>query len=274
MNKHIKFVAFAAIALAASSAYADDAILNANNQVSLSGGIQNLNYKEISDIPAFSGTLDSEKGTQAAFGVSASRQGSIFGIKDVYTSVSTSFAFGNTTYDGHMLDFAFTPYQGTSKDFTSDVQLRIGKAFRFGGRSQFQVVPFVQYAFHYWNRNVASMYTEEYSHSAFGGGVLAQVAPTEKLVLSLDVAVSAMVGAQMETGGYPAAKMESKPITQVGVGVDYAVTKHLHVNASYKYANYQYGRSPMVTNASGMTMYEPNSKTTQNLVMVGIGYSF
>ncbi|CAB3780223.1 outer membrane protein [Pararobbsia alpina] len=274
MKKYTKLAAFVAIAMAASTAYADDAILNANNQVSLSGGASNLNYKEISraEVPT---TMNSETGTQAAIGISTSRQGSIFGIKDVYTSVSSSFAFGNTAYDGHLLDATFTPQKATSKNFTTDVQLRLGKAFRFGVRSQFQVVPFVQYGYHYWNRDAASLETEEYSHNAFGGGVLIQGAPTDKLVLSLDVAVSGMVGAQMKEVGFPAAQLESRPITQVGVGVDYAVTKHLHVNVNYKYSNYRYGISNSVTDATGRwSIYEPDSRTTQQLVMFGVGYSF
>jgi opacity protein-like surface antigen len=267
-----KVIILAALALVSVSALADDAILQANNQLSLSVGAHHLDYHEPSTFDTIPGDLDSEKGSQFTAGLTAVRQGSLFGINDVYTSASAFVTAGTTHYTGYLLS-TWAAKTDSTHNVYGDVELKLGKAFRFGSRSQFQVVPYVQYAYHIWSRTIGTDASEVYSHHALGGGVLGQYAPTSKLVLSANVSVSEMLGAQMRKDQYPTFEVHNRPVTEVGVGLDYAVTRHLHASANYRFTKFNYGRSPNVV-AKGGDWFEPSSRTTEQVVTVGLGYSF
>lgn len=183
--KRVIFLTALAMAFSAH-AFADEAILQANNQVSLSVGSHRLGYREPSASVAIQGDFDTEQGTQFSAGVSAVRQDTLFGIHDVYTSASASFAAGHTHYQGYLLA-NWTPMHENTRNIFGDIQFRLGKAFSFGSRSQFQVVPYVQYAYHIWSRTIGSDASEVYSHHAFGGGILGQYAATKNVGRSPEV---------------------------------------------------------------------------------------
>lgn len=269
-----KVITLAALALVFSAhAFADEAILQANNQVSLSVGSHRLGYREPSQSASFPGDFDTEMGTQFTAGVSAVRQGTLFGINDIYTSASASFATGHTNYQGYLLA-NMTPKRDNTSNVFGDFQFRAGKAFSFGSRSQFQVVPYVQYAYHVWSRTIGTDASEVYSHHTLGGGILGQYAVNKKLVLSADVTVSEMFGAQMRKKPLPTFDVHERPVLQLGFGADYAITRNLHVSANYRFVKFNYGRSPDVQGNDGSSWYEPSSKSTENVVTVGLGYSF
>jgi opacity protein-like surface antigen len=268
-----KVITLAALLVASASAFADDAILQANNQISLAVGAQHLNYHEPSTTNTIPGDLDSEHGSQFTAGLTAVRQGSVFGINDVYTRASAFITAGNTSYTGYLLS-TWTPKTDTTRNIAGDFQLRVGKALRFGSSSQFQVVPYVQYAYHVWSRTIGTDASEVYSHHTLGGGILGQYAPTSKLVLSADVGVSAMLGSQMQKDNYPTFKTQNRPVTEIGLGADYAVTRHLHASVNYRLTKFHYGRSADVAGPRGGDWYEPSSRTTEQVITVGLGYSF
>ena len=271
--KKVISLAAAALTLVSASAFADDAILQANNQLSLSVGAHHQDYHEPSTFDTIPGDLDSEKGSQFTAGLTAVRQGSLFGINDVYTSASAFVTAGKTHYTGYLLS-TWAAKTDSTDNVSGDVELRLGKAFRFGSRSQFQVVPYVQYAYHIWSRTIGTDAAEVYSHHTLGGGVLGQYAPTRKLVLSANISVSEMLGAQMRKDQYPTFQVQNRPVTEVGLGLDYAVTRHLHASANYRFTKFHYGKSANVAGPQGGDWFEPSSRTTEQVVTVGLGYSF
>lgn len=55
-----------------------------------------------------------------------------------------------------------------------------------------------------------------------------------------------------------------------GASLDYAVTRHIHVNAAYQIMHFTYGKSGVVDGE----YYEPDSNTTNQTVQLGLGYAF
>lgn len=271
----MKKIALAALALIASSAHAGTGIIGANNEATFSVGVHNLDYTEETSDGGWPGTLDSEKGNQAAFGVAFTHQGWVLGIPNIYTSVSTVLSTGSTSYEGYLQDGYgdLTPYSGTTHNVQYDLELRVGKGLPIGTSGQFQVTPYLLYNYHHWQRQPGGTYTEDYSHNAIGAGVLAQIAPNPYLVFSADFSYSAMLGAQVNVDSVPTMDLQNKPIAKLALGVDYAVTSHFHLNANYKYTSFNYGGSTPV-NVSGMSVWEPQSKTRENLFMVGASYAY
>ena len=276
----LKSIALAAAVLAStvSIAHADTTIARANNQVWLSIGGEHVNYSE-TDTTGITGTgtLDSEKGTLPAIQLGVTKQFDAFNVHNLFVQASLTAARGHTNYDGYLEgfdslgNFELVPFQNNTRSTTVDFGLKLGKSFAFGPGSRAQLTPYISYGYHYWDRNMEGQYgyEEKYSHSVLGGGLLAQYALTDRLVTSIDANAGATIGAKMKTGGFSDFGLGSKAQEQLTLGADYAVTRKLHVNASYSLTHFEYGQSAMNNG-----YYEPDSRTTNQVFMVGLGYSF
>ncbi|MEM5373089.1 hypothetical protein V4C53_44935 [Paraburkholderia azotifigens] len=273
----LKRIALATAFLAStiSLAHANESIVRANNQLSVSVGAHNLDYRELDKRGVTGGgDLDSEKGTQAAFEAAIKRQGDVFGFHNIYTSLSVDVSTGHTNYAGYVQSMdgssGLIPTDDSTSNTTTDVLLKVGKAFELGSRAQ--AAPYLQYGFHNWVRDMQGQYgyKETYSHHSLGGGVLGQYAFSNRLVGSLDANVSAIINPKMSadivSGDF---SLKAKATESVSVGVDYAFTNRLHANASYRFTHFEYGQS----GANGR-LFEPDSKTNRHLFMVGLGYSY
>lgn len=272
-------VAVVAALMLAGAAHANQTIENANNQATVSIGNHDLQYHEI-DTQGLTngGYLDSETGGQPAIKFGVVRQGEMFGIHDAYVSASASYAKGTTNYDGYLQGGGvLIPFTNTTDSTTTDVNLRVGKGFTFAGAPNLQVTPFVGYSYHNWVRDMRGQYgyKEVYSHHAAEIGVMGQYAFTSQLVGSADVSFGRTFSAQMTTDGFDAFKLGAKAQTSVGLGLDYAVNRAWHINGSYRLTQFKYGQSAVNTSADGtMAALEPDSKSTVQEVMVGVGYQF
>jgi opacity protein-like surface antigen len=271
-------VAVAVLASTISLAHANDAIERANNQVTFSVGANHLNYREIDTTGVTGGgDLDSEKGTQAAFQFSATRQFNAFNVRDLYTQASVSYARGHTSYNGYLQgydalgNFVLEPFQNNTTSSTVDVNLKVGKGFRFGPASRAQLTPYVAYGYHNWVRDMQGQYgyKETYSHHTLGGGLMGQYALTDRLVATVDGSAAALISPKMSADLFGDFTLKAKAQEQLVLGLDYAVTRNLHVSGSYRLTHFEYGHSD-VNNG----MYEPDSKSTQQLFLVGLGYAF
>ncbi|MGF6440332.1 opacity protein-like surface antigen [Paraburkholderia youngii] len=271
----MKKIALAALMAFAASAQAGTGIVGANNEFTLSGGIHNLDYSEHSPTAGEPSTLDSESGNQGAFGLAWTHQGTILNIPNVYLSVSGNFIFGSTSYSGYLQDGYgnLYPYDGSTQNNQQDFQLRIGQSYPLGANRQFQLTPYFTYSYHHWKRQPGGEYNEDYSHNGLGVGLLGQYAPTPYVVLSADVSVQAMLGAQIKVDGYPTMDLQNRPIKTLTLGADYAVTPRFHVNGSYRFTSFDYGGSTPVV-ANGMEVWEPDSRTRENLFMVGVSWAY
>ncbi len=260
-------------ASAAGLAHADDTIVNANNQFSLSVGGHHLSYTEHTDQYD---PLDSENGTQAAFEANFVRQGSVLGVSDIYFNASVDYATGTTAYNGY-LESAYSPvmipWQSTTHDKTIDVNVKLGRAFALTPQRDLQLIPYLAYGSHNWIRDMSDSsygYYEHYRHQTISVGLLGQYAILPGLTASADFHVGKMLGAKMTASDVVGTfQMSNKPVLGGGLSLDYALTRHLHVSAKWQIEHFQYGASNVIDNE-----YEPDSTTTEQLFMVGVGYAF
>jgi hypothetical protein len=143
------------------------------------------------------------------------------------------------------------------------------------------LTPYIGAGARQWGRNLpgASGYHEDYSHGYVGGGLMAQFALTPDLVVSVDGLVGSSFAANMTTSRTPGGfaitpqsyALGSSAIYQAGVSLDYAMTKQLHANAGIDYTSFKYGRS---ATSPIDTSYEPDSRTSQVVIKIGLGYAF
>ncbi|MEC5388165.1 hypothetical protein VVD49_20695 [Uliginosibacterium sp. H3] len=249
-----------------------------NNQIGLSFGGQHIDYVEKDTYNVTSdGILDSEKGWQPGLKLHYSLQGDRLGIKDLYFKASYAYAKGMTDYKGYLQNLntgALTPYNTETHTSSTDAQLKLGKGFLVGSKTQ--LTPYVAYNYREWERDMSFDpygYLEMYSHDAASVGLLTQYAFTPNLVGSLDFSVGYMFNAQMVVENYYKFDLGKRPVYALELGLDYAITKAWHVFGNMQYMQYNYGESNTVPTVIG-NMVEPNSKSKILQFYVGAAYAF
>ncbi|WP_429498041.1 hypothetical protein ACQUFY_00170 [Robbsia andropogonis] len=261
--------AFVAAMGVSMTAHAGTIFQSVNTQLTASAGGQYTNYRESSN----NQTLDTETGFQSAYQGKLSIQRDMAGIKDVYLSASFAYSKGRTDYDGHLnsASGASIPYQAGTRVNSTDVTVKVGKAFPV--TNQGQVIYYVYYGYHQWLRDstIYYGYDEHYSHHSAGLGMIGQYAITPKLVFSGEASVGGTFAASMKTDITQGKFRLGSDLTVMGsLGLDYAVAQHLHVNAAYQISHFKYGQSGTVD----YFYYEPSSTTTNQTLQVGMGLSF
>jgi len=219
-----------------------------------------------------SGYLNSEQGTQPVIEGMWRRQATLFGLDDIYTSIDASYSRGHTTYNGYAIDLASptgvgTPQTQSMSDMTFDADVRLGRAFRFAMLSVLQVTPYLTYGFHHWTRNGL----ERYEHQVAG-----QLALTPAMVAQADVMVGRTFDARMRTPGLPLAVLGSRPTEALGLGLDIAVTRRLHVTLDYRAVTFAYGQSAPANGyfaARYGQWFEPESRSWTQTATVGVAWS-
>lgn len=224
--------------------------------------------------------LDSEKGWLPGVRATGSYMGAIpyIPVCNLYLSASYSWVKGHTDYSatvGPVLS-------NTDGAKVQDWDFRAGKGFDLG--SSAMITPYFGAGTRWWDRLLtgASGFDEVYQHAYAGGGLLLQYSPFPRWVLSANGLVGSTFDANMEStltpGGSPTAcagckfALGSSLIYNAGISVDYAITDHVHANAGLDYSFFKYGQSPEAFSAAGNAAFEPNSKTSDLTLSVGLGY--
>jgi len=255
------------------AAHANDSIITSNNQMSIDIGNHFLDYHELTS--GGQGYADSEVGSQPAAKLSIVQQSTFLGVKDIYTALSYEYSRGLTDYTGALQNLqtgATTPYNTVTRNATSDYDLRIGRSFAVVGYTDVQVTPFFDYGYHSWSRfpEGAYGYQENYANQEAGLGLLVQYAVTPKLVVNGELEFGHLIDPKMDTAGSPEFILHSRASNSLAFGVDYAMTRTVHVNMSYQLTSFQYGQSAV----NSQELFEPDSKTAVQSVMAGIGLHF
>ncbi|MFK4448379.1 opacity protein-like surface antigen [Caballeronia udeis] len=279
--------------LAGSAAQANDAITAVNNEIGLSIGSQNIAYHESNGAPSWlptgpDGYMDSEIGSMPSYALTYSRQGSLFGLSNVYTQLNATVTAGQIEYtSGSIVTMTMkcSGLPGTSStsycseepvqssfaqnhsSYEIDLSGRLGRAFEVSKKAQ--VTPYVSLGGHYWLRHAPGAGEDTYTNGYAGIGALTQYALTPRLVVGLDAGVAETFGAASFESNvrYP---LGSRPMIAASLGVDYAVSKRWHVTAAYAMAHWRYGAS----NFQSSHTYEPADWTTTQTVSIGIAYSY
>lgn len=259
-------------AQAETSAQVNPSILSTNNQLTLFSQIQKVDYTENGGTYGSDpGTMDTENGSISGGGVSLSFMEDAF-LGNDYLYLSYKQASGNIDYVGAYLGSGL-PYgslHSSSGASIKDFSIRYGKGFVTGANSL--ITPYLEFGHHRWDRTLTAFQEENYKHRYYGLGANYQYAATDKLILSANVMVGHTMSAEMDTNSaeLQSTSLGNAAIVRAGLGVDYAVSKKLHLSATYNYETFKYGHSQL----NGNGYYEPDSTTKYNQYTLGVGYAF
>ena len=248
-------------------------ILTANNQVAVSFIESAKFYMEKSG-----GTrLDSERGWLPGIAVSGSLMQN-WVVDNFYLFGQFKWVNSPTTYTGSYIGGTYGDLVQRNGATVINADFRIGEGFAVYDRAM--VTPYAGFGYRTWARviNGAGGYREDYHHGYAGAGILLQYAPVDHLVVGVNGLVGGTFAAQMSTSTLPGGaaiatdtfKLGSRAIYMAGANVDYAFSNNVHVSTGVDYVGYDYGRSPV----NGLGYYEPDSKTHEVTLKVGVGYSF
>ena len=259
------------LALCAHPAAADSIdIRKADNAVNVDFGGTYLNYAETSG-----GTKqDSEIGWMPTVGVGASLLSSdraVMALRNLYLHIDGRASYGSTAYDGALCDVfgTCTPYQNSTDDQIYTGSVQVGRAFTLS--PHIILTPYGEVGYRHWNRDMRGSYgyTEAYGNGSVLGGLMAQVSPNRRWVITLSAAGGSTFDAAMITGG-TTFNLTSETIWRVQGKVGYVLTDRLELTGSAQYQRFSYGASPV--NAAGY--FEPDSTTEQTTLTVGMAYHF
>ncbi|MDE2029672.1 MAG: hypothetical protein KGI97_03805 [Alphaproteobacteria bacterium] len=261
------FLGLCLCAASAPRAEADtQAIRASNNSVWISAGGSLLNYKEPTTAPNLP---DSERGwtSSVAAGASMLGRGDAPGLaRNLYLALETEGDFGDVHYNGAYFNSPTTPLTGTTTESIWTIDGKIGRAFTVD--SSLMLTPYLELGYRYWDRQLSSIQDEKYQHIDTLGGLMVQLAPTRRLVLTGYGSAGTTFSAKMDTGGNTY-NLADSAIYKAGGKIGYDLTPQTEVFTTLDYTYFRYGQSPVVAGA-----YEPNSHTESTAVRVGIGYHF
>jgi hypothetical protein len=197
-------------------------------------------------------------------------------LHNLYASGSFSWSRGQT-------DYWSQPLQQKNDADVKDWDFRLGKGFDLAPNAM--LTPYFGAGTHSWTRTIPGPggFSEQYTHSYAGGGLLFQYAPVSHLVFSAYSLVGGTFGSHLSgdptPGGFPLTSfgldLGNSVIYMAGGSFDYAITRQWHANAGVDYVNFKYGESG-ITSAGPLlpAIYEPNSHTSNVTLKIGLGYSF
>jgi hypothetical protein len=268
---------------------ASNAITAANNQISVDYASQHVDYVEFNPPAPFNGgqavgiPIDSEKGWVHGISGTASAMFNLGSICNVYVLGRISYFKGDTDYWQNVGPIGQSGAKIIEGDF------RLGKGFNVA--PNVMLTPYFGGGLRRWDRDVcasgacqAGGYHEHYEHGYLGGGLLAQISPVSRLVLSLSGLVGRTLDSEINGHAVPGgaagiipfhASLGNSTIYKVESSADFAFTSHIHGNVGVEYTNFKYGESaPFVFTAAGGTAVEPDSKTSNVTIRVGLGIAF
>jgi hypothetical protein len=220
--------------------------------------------------------LDGEKGWVPGLRATGAYMEEIGPICNLYVSGSFSWINGHTNYWASAGP-ALSNVDGATVE-NSDVRLGIG--FNVGPNGM--ITPYLGGGSRWWDRLLSGPfgYNEVYKHDYAGVGLLVQYSPAPRWVLSANGLVGGTFDASQVSSLTPEGAttvcvctfpLGSSTIYKAGGSVDYAMTEHLHANAGIDYTYFKYGQSPVVVSGP-FAFLEPNSKTSDTTLSVGLGY--
>jgi hypothetical protein len=189
-------------------------------------------------------------------------------LSDIYLRLDGQISFGSTHYNGGLQNIFgnVTPYQSTTNDTIFRLSGKVGRAFALN--DQVMLTPFADFAYRSWRRELTGTggYTELYETNEALGGLLVQVSPISRLVLSLTGEVGSTLSPYMTTQGFTY-NQGSEVVWEVGGKIGYALTPSFELTGAAQFGGFGFGQSPVVGGA-----YEPDSYTHQLSLLTGLAY--
>lgn len=243
-------------------------IIQANRQISLHGISTYVDYSESGDgtrVPT-NGTLNSEKGAVPGLGIRLSFMGDPQ-TNPHYLAAAFSKNWGNTRYKGQAVG-QYNSYGSVTDDSDAtlvDGSLRYGRPFIV--KKSAILTPYLEYGTHRWERGVND--GETYRHEYLGLGLLLQQDVTERLVMSGHAMFGRTLNPRIDVTNYFDDKLGASNIIIFGAEADFAFNPRLHGQIGIEQTLFSYGISDVHNG-----YYEPDSKTANITVRLGIGLVF
>lgn len=272
MKKTALFSIAALLAGFSGVAFANTAIMNANNEMGIAATGTLMNYQE----HVTPGPADTESGWMPGFGVKYSLMQNIMGVNNAYVAIHFNRSSGGINYKGALQTaHGDIPTKTTDDATIYDVTGRVGMGMSLS--SNMMLTPFVVGGYQHWNRNPQGpgAYTEDYGAGLVGLGAKFQYAPTANLVISATPEFMAVVGgsAQPHIPGISSAKFGTSGEEKLSVGADYRISGHVHLYGGLSYTHFNYTGGPLFADGQHIG-YEPLSSTNLFGMQLGVAYNF
>jgi hypothetical protein len=222
-----------------------------------------LNYKE--SIPAPS-LPDSEHGF-----IPSVAGGVIFlGNGNLYLALDGAVNFGDAHYNGANF-YTNAPLTGTTHEAITTIDGKFGRGF---GTGNAMLIPYIDIGYRYWDRNLGGGQVEDYQNFAALGGLMLQVAPTSRLVLSAYGAAGTTFAANMKSDGNNY-DLGGAGTYRLGGKVGYNLTPRVELFGTLDYDHFRYAQSSVQYDyVLASYANEPGSGTSETTMRVGLGYQF
>ena len=240
-------------------------IKNANNAIGIQYIQTNVNYKET--LPNGS-TADTEKGYVPGYAINFSLMKDFLFGND-YIAASYSKNSGNTNYVGAYQGGQYGDVKSSHPAQLQEYSMRYGRGFEI--TNQAMLTPFIEYGRHQWVRTL-NVYQETYKNSYYSAGILGQVSPARKWVLSGSAMLGRTINSSISSTGAwdnPGTSLGNSTIYKVGLGVDYAITREFHGNFNANYSAFKYGQGAVLNG-----YYEPDSSSKYTTFGAGVSYNY
>lgn len=226
----------------------------------------------------FQPSLDSEAGNINGVKASASWMGDAdTWWENPYLYLSWSWVNGLVNYAS--LDNNGNPVYGLQSRATiQDYTFRLGKGFETA--RNVMLTPYLGIGGHFWEREIAlgnpGGYHESYSHAYAGAGGLIQYAFLRRWVVTGNALIGKTFWAQVSAEPQiDHAALGSSLLVDLGLELDFAAYKALHLFAGVDYMNYSYGQSGVyIVNNGNNTAMEPFSRTEIYAFDVGLRFAY
>jgi hypothetical protein len=261
----------AVAALSGPAAAQTLAVVQANREVEI--GVSTLYRAYQESFPAGTMGRDREGGWTPGVAAAASWMGDLGPVQRLYGSLRLAYNNGHDTYRGSLFNSS-EPLNFQPDLAETDVTAELGKGFLVSPR--LLITPAVQAGYRLWNRNLGPGQGEDYRTFTAGGAVHADFAATPRLVLRASAGLAEEIAPHI-TFDYQhsyGADLGARPVYEAGAGLDYRLTRRLHLSADAALSRYGYGRSGALATAERGAIFEPASTTTDARLQAGLAYAF
>ncbi|MDR3424541.1 MAG: hypothetical protein P4M13_05610 [Alphaproteobacteria bacterium] len=245
-----------------------DAIRGSDNAVWLSTGASFLNYKE-----ALSPMTDGERGWLPSFAAGAS----YMNPNNWYFVGEGSISFGDAPYNGALENIQTgqeTPYSDWTHETVINVDGKVGKGFALNDNSM--LIPYGELGMRFWDRDIkgAYGYVEDYSQFDALGGLMFQITPIDRLILSAYGSYGLTFAGKMNTQATDL-HLGSAGMYKVGGKVSYALTPRIDLFTTLDFDHFRNVNSGEEPDYEiGYYIMEPSSFTNETTTRIGVAYRY
>ncbi len=236
-----------------------DTIRSADRAIWGSWGYSFFNYKEPLPLPYIP---DSERGWLPTFAFGASTRAPM----DVYLAVDGAVVWGDTIYRGAYLDSPSTPLKAKTSNTIWVGNARVGKGFAV---MDAMLTPYAELGFRHWDRDFGTSGVESYQSWNVLGGLMVQYAPTSNMIFTAYGSAGTVFLPTLHYAPYTY-ETGAAGMYKVGAKIGYIVMPQFEIFTTVDFDFFRYLESQPVSDGT----YEPNSRTSETTIRVGVAYHY